>query len=621
MPYILKGKLCGELCDTCKEPLAKVKVALYKPFRQNELFASTVANPKETVHIVGKKELKERSKLLVKTVEADDNGNYEFELDDGDGPYDIDVIINSVPNSDKHLKEPVQVHLTTLFPKWRTNRQEQSFYIWDFCIFSKLWCLIRGHFFDAWVICGVLENCATGAPIPNAQVTAWDDDFLSDDNLGTATTDANGHFRIDYSSIDFKQTFLSPLINVETDPGFPLSFKSGPDVYFKAELGGTVILEESGSDRRDNVGYCLCVKLCTDKVIPGGGVDESVFPSAWTGIGLAFTIPTGPILNDFDVDGFAGSKKHGLTGNIRLTGQAAHKLSNGNRVEYRFLASDTTTPNGGPAPSLGNFTKIVGVTPGLFQPSVVARIQRNSFPFPILDVESDQTDFDSDGWFDVNHAIERTLTDNGIPLAQINNWNYIDEDTLITLNTAALTSAPNVPNGAANAGDPVPAGNLIPIEKVAVRFEIREVINKPANQFGTMVGSGRTLNSMVVNNNPAFMKLVLNELETLGSCTPINGSIHTAYTVHHPLLEDVSIRVRNNSNSINKTLSDGFISLVNNTNASVNHNNNSSLQINATPNDLVRCTYSMTLRVQRRLHTGDSQVSYNEDPILFFYDI
>ena len=117
------------------------------------------------------------------------------------------------------------------------------------------------------------------------------------------------------------------------------------------------------------------------------------------------------------------------------------------------------------------------------------------------------------------------------------------------------------------------------------------------------------------------MKMVLKELETLGSCTPINGTIHTAYTVHHPLLEDVSIRVRNNSNSINKTLSDGFISLINNTNTSVNHHNNPSLQINASPNDLVRCTYIMTLRVQRRLHTGDSQVSHNEHSVLFFYDI
>ena len=96
---------------------------------------------------------------------------------------------------------------------WRKNKQGQAFYIWDYCIPHILWCAIRGYFFDAWVICGVLENCETGAPIANAQVTAWDADLLSDDNLGTAITDVNGHFRIDYSTIDFKQTFLSPWIN------------------------------------------------------------------------------------------------------------------------------------------------------------------------------------------------------------------------------------------------------------------------------------------------------------------------------------------------------------------------------------------------------------------------
>lgn len=621
MKYIIKGKLCGELCGICREPLAKIKVAIYKPYRKDDLLAVALANTKETIHIVNDKELKDRSKLLVATVEADENGFYQFEMDESDGPYDIDIIIDSVSGSDDSLKKPLQIHLTTIYPKWRRNKQGQNSYTWNYCIPHRLWCSVRGYYFDAWVICGALENCDTGSPIPNALVTAWDDDFVSDDNLGTATTDANGRFRIDYSSADFKKTFLSPLINVETDPGFPLSFQSGPDIYFKAELGGTIILEEGSSERRDNVGYCLCVNLCTNKVIPGDGVDDVIFPSAWTGIGSAFTIPTGSILNDFDADGFAGAKKYGLTGRIRMTGQAAHKRSNGNRIEYRFLVSDVTSLNGGAAPALGNFNKIVGVEPGLFEVSKVAQIQRNSFPYPVLDVFSDLSDFDSNGWFDVNSAIERTLSNNSIPLSQINDWNFIDVDTLITINTAALTSAANVPNNAANAGEVVPVSDRISLERIAIRFEIREVIDKTANIFSILSGSGRTLNNVVINNNPVFMKMVLNELETSGSCTPISGIIHAAYTVHHPLLEDVSIRVRSNSNSVNKLLSDGFISLTNNTNAGVNHGSNSSLQINGTPNDLQRCTYEMTLSVRRRLHTGDSQVSRNDIDVLFFYDI
>lgn len=616
MLHILKGKLCGSLCDSHFEPLSNIKIAIYKPWKTDQLAATSVANPKETLHIVGKKELKDRRKLLISTVDTDTDGAYKFELDEIEGPVDIDIIISRVPHSDTQLQEPIQIHLTTLMPQWRQDKQRNYVYLWDFCIPQKFWCAIRGHFFDAWVICGVLENCQTGNPISNAQVTAWDADLLSDDNLGTATTNASGHFRIDYSTVDFKQTFLSPWINIETDPGFPLSFKSGPDVYFKAELAGEFIIDEPKANPRENVGYCLCVKLCTDKVIPSSGAD---IPSAWTGIGKHFNIPTGPILNDFDSDGFGGSKKFGFTGNINLTGQAPHKTANGNRVEYRFLVSNDTTPNGGPAPVLGDFSQIMGITPDLFTPSIVAKIRRNSFPFPVINVISDQADFDGDGWFDVNNAIERTLDNNGIPRNQIDQWDYIDEDTLLTLNTAALTNKPNVPDGIA-AGEAVPVPNRINIKKVAIRFEIREVIDKPADLFAMIPGSEQTLNSIVINNNPAFMKLAVNELLTLGSCTPISGEVHAAYTVHHPLLEDVSINVRNNSNSVNKNLSDDFITLSDNIDVAVNHNNNASLQINAVPNDLVRCTYEITLHVRRRLHTGDSPVLNNSTSVLFFYD-
>ena len=336
---------------------------------------------------------------------------------------------------------------------------------------------------------------------------------------------------------------------------------------------------------------------------------------------MSFNIPTGPILNHFDADGFAGAEKYGFTGVVRLTGQAPHKLGNGNRVEYRFLISHATTPNGGLAPASSNFTKVVGVDPGLFAPSIVAKLVRNISPFPLLDVVAHQSDFDTQGWFDLTHAIERTLTDNSVPVIDFTNWGVIDVDTLISLNTASLTTEPNVPAAAAAAGAAVPLADRIAIEKTAVRFEIREVINKAANNFSPISGTGKTLNSMVINNNPTFMRCVINELETLGSCAPLQNNIHTAFTLHHPLLRAAQIRVRNNSNTVNKLLSDGFITLVNNTNPGMNHHNNPSLQINANPNDLTRCTYELRMSVLRRLHNGDSSVTWEEISILFFYDI
>src|SRR5690606_13313138 len=130
------------------------------------------------------------------------------------------------------------------------------------------------------------------------------------------------------TSKDFKQTFLSPVINVET----PFSSTSGPDLYFVVESsGGTILYEETRSDgkaadRRD-APNCFCIDLCVDfNQIPQ---DPNVPPaSAWTGIGTAFTIPLGADLNDFDSEGYAGTMRYGLTGVVRATGQVAISSTN-----------------------------------------------------------------------------------------------------------------------------------------------------------------------------------------------------------------------------------------------------------------------------------------------------
>ena len=52
-------------------------------------------------------------------------------------------------------------------------------------------------------IVGTILEEETGRPLPGLQVHAFDKDFLFDDKLGTAVTDANGEYTIHYSSLDF----------------------------------------------------------------------------------------------------------------------------------------------------------------------------------------------------------------------------------------------------------------------------------------------------------------------------------------------------------------------------------------------------------------------------------
>ncbi|MCL9804641.1 transthyretin-like family protein [Flavobacterium amniphilum] len=622
MKNIFKGSLKGYLCEECFESLSEVEVLLYHPYNREIIANSAVADAKETFHYVTEEEAKKRESLLIARTKTDIDGNFEFEIDDEFkyGAFDIDFVCGTVPPKPPvpRRNKPVQFHITTLVMQWRDSaEQDYSIYSWEHYISYKWWCFIRGYYFDAWVICGRLMNCKTNTPIANATVTAFDADFISDDNLGTVTTDSNGHFRIDYSSIQFKQTFLSPLINVETDPALPLTFQSGPDVYFKAELAGTNLVNETKANARKNVGYCLCVKLCSEVNVVNP--EDPNFPSAWTGIGDTFNSVFGSGPEDFDTDGYAGAGKYALYSVIDLTGQAALKSAANRAIEYRFLISHVTTPNDMASPTIGDFTKIIGVTPNLFWPSKVIKLNKTSSDpsLPsIISVYSHQSDFDSDGWFDANKSIDRTLISIGLTPGDLGSYQIIEEDPLISLDTRALTTALSVPDSAANAGEAIPNGNTISIEKIAIRFEIREsVTNNP------IPGNGRTLNSIVINNNPVFMKLAIKELEDTTLCSPISGDVHAKYTVYHPHLAASATTLEIKKNSVPTWENVSIAPLLDGDgNPSVDEVVKNLLKLNNPPT-LGRCTYALRLRSVPRLHNGKSSYPTQEAPIqTFFYE-
>jgi hypothetical protein len=266
MPYIFRGRLCGYICAECLEPLFNVKVRLYRSAEESaRLVTLAVADPKETFAILSDEQVREKESRLIAEAQTDDDGNFSFEFEnrqyDGEA-FEVDVYCGTVP----YRKEPpepippVQFSITTLQPRWRRSG-DGAFAVWDYCIPYRYWCGVRTRF-GAWTICGRFTTCDRPAfPIPGATVRAFDADWLQDDPLGSAVTDSDGRFRINYSWEDFQTTPFSPLINFE--------WVGGPDVYFIAELGGDVLLDEHRSiartPGRENVGHCFCVELCTEK--------------------------------------------------------------------------------------------------------------------------------------------------------------------------------------------------------------------------------------------------------------------------------------------------------------------------------------------------------------------
>ena len=356
MNYVIKGNLYGLLCEDCTESISDVDILLYLPAQKDNVLAATVANAKETFRLVNKEEAAARKDLLVATAKTDAKGNFELSVSEkyGNTAFDIDFYCGTVPRFPPKgpKKDPVQFHITTFYPQWRTDRlQENQFFQWQYVISSKWWCFIRGFFFDTWTICGRLTDCKTGVAIPDVVVKAMDADFFTDDILGQATTDSTGHFRIEYSSIDFKKTFLSPLLNIETDPTF-LSFQSGPDVYFNLEYKGSKVTFETAANRRNNVEYCLCVDLC----LPDWKFEDSSIPATFNHIGNY------DIFTQIDSTNGKGIKT-GASGIYAFYeaitfGGALRKTIGGVAMEYKFEFQEVANPSVTPvAANWQNVTK------------------------------------------------------------------------------------------------------------------------------------------------------------------------------------------------------------------------------------------------------------------------
>lgn len=256
--YIFRGRLCGYICEECSEPLANLRVRLYRVDKQRNVAALAVANPKETFAILDDDQVQGKESRLLAKAETDAEGNFTFDLGENYAgeAFEVDVYCGSVPRQKvgKRPPKPRQFTITTLQPRYRET--ENGFIaVWDYCLPYRFWCAVLS-LFDVWTICGRVLDCKTKQPVPGVKVMAFDADWLADDALGFDHTDATGKFIITYSGVDFRQ---GTWIDVE--------LIGGPDLYFRIEdAGGSPLLTETQANGRtpgrENAGNCFCVELC-----------------------------------------------------------------------------------------------------------------------------------------------------------------------------------------------------------------------------------------------------------------------------------------------------------------------------------------------------------------------
>jgi hypothetical protein len=533
MAHVFEGRLRGRFCDDdCIESISDVIILLYRAEPRSPA-AGPEQEQEQEPRELAPQEIEGKASRKVGEGKTDSDGRFRITLDDRyqDGALEVDVRCTTVPglraDRDRRERRAVQFTAAVVSPDW--TRGEQGLVArWDYIIAAIFWCWIR-RLFDAWVICGRVVTCRDRRPVPDAIVRARDADWLQDDTLGEVTTDTNGHFRIDYTSVQFRKTPFSPWINTE--------HTEGPDLYFEVEYAGAVELDENQPDGRrrgrENVGACFCVELCIDADVPVAG-EEPFF----TRVGK-FNIE-----HDFHPSGLANKAK-GLSGDVGGDGWGfysqiilcgfcpAHHPVNGQEMYYRFLyvhpdAPGAEVPITGPA-MVGDLQiedRLVpwGADPAAHQAAYVAGAGATpDVPAPTPDLEPPVHVIvpDAAGWVKVDQR-----------------GAGVGPDKLLMVNTWAI-----VPGGAAGSpGDQPGVDPAVPRNGTRIRI-IFETTTDPANPAAT---ERQALEAgVLINNWDEAAALFADQLHGAGvtPCSSLLTNLDIRYTLDHQLVGDWSIGV------------------------------------------------------------------------------
>jgi hypothetical protein len=541
--YILRGRLCGALCDECFEHLAHVKVRIYRLRPGQDVTRLAVADPKDTFAVLTPEQIRDKASALLGEFETDESGNFTVELGKASKyageAFEIDVYCGTVPHRrpEPPPKGPVQFTITTVQPQWR-ERDKNLIAAWDYCLPHRFWCYIRS-LFDAWVICGRVSVCATGEAAAGVKVFAFDRDWLMDDPLGFGFTDGTGKFRIDYLGADFRR---GTWINVE--------LFGGPDVYFRIESpSGAVLLAEPSSkgrsSGRENIGPCFCVDLCVED--PGvvrhawftRVGDFNIYSDISNTTGLTLTAQPNGFPNQHGGPGF------GFWGSLKLIGDCPTTHPAGAQaMRYRFLtrpagsAAAPTPITGagmvdatkvGTRPVSWNFGSGVSIYPqdiyvagsgGYVGPMPAPAPAAPPGPppgswgsMPALILQPD-----AQGWV----TMPPDATNQGF------------SGPLLRLNSSALAAGGSAPGN--GAGNPVSAANQRGGQDFEIVYEA-EPIGGPAPSGPTLTNP---LSRIHINNWIEVAQFELDQFTAPGAtpCSGITNAVDIRYTMDHELVAD-----------------------------------------------------------------------------------
>ncbi|HEU4556369.1 MAG TPA: hypothetical protein VFS20_00925 [Longimicrobium sp.] len=519
------GRIVGALADDASEPLEGARVRVYRI--QN----GTTAGKEDR---------------LVAEAATDQEGAFELSLAPGE-PLEVDVV----------LGDGAQVTLGTVETAAAARGPV------EIRIPPERWAEILGTRLRRRIY-GRITVCGTDQGVGGVKVSAFDSDCIQDDALGSDFTDAAGNYVIYYSEAQYKQTPLSPVINIDT----PLSGADGPDVYMKIQTGGGDLLLDEASNvgrgpSRRNAPYIFKLDLCVKGEVkkPPQVATLPMFDR----VGMYSILPADA---DFTAQGVTTAGQFAFTGTIPLRGVLPDG-GEGEALEYRFTVRKYANPDGTGA--LGAAFPLDGDHIGATEIGTLvyldydhvnnAWLPQKSTPFyaghpgnPTIVVHrpaalggnvvvSVNTPIKAGGWIEVPRLDDLSFGGKG----KFQSGTYLAQ-----LDTRKLShQEENL--GALAAGQPVPVGQRAEPDVFQVTFHARKVSDASAASSSTLerISMINTTYTYVLHPNWAGGTVSkrgvvsVNVAEVVdgpnAGCGKVNNQVHVTYTVYHPFIRSAGV--------------------------------------------------------------------------------